>query len=166
MSLLIPTGYVHRVTDITAEDLSALQIRALLVDIDNTLAVPDSQTPLPGTLAWGCALQDAGFRMILMSNNSEERVRPFARLYGLPFFPMSRKPLPGAFLCAARQLGIDKRESVVIGDQVYTDILGANLAGMKSVLTDPVLAEPSLSFRLRRRMERPVREKMRAGRAG
>lgn len=138
-----------------------MHVKALLVDIDNTLALPESQTPLPGTLEWSRKLRAAGLRIILMSNNSEERVQPFAEQYGFPFSPASLKPLPGAFLHAAQRLGTEKQETAVVGDQVYTDILGANLAGMKSILTDPILKESSLSFQIRRKLEKPIRARLR-----
>jgi hypothetical protein len=161
LPLLFPTASVHRVTDITLNILRKMHVKALLVDIDNTLALPESQTPLPGTLEWSRRLRTASLRIILMSNNSEERVQPFAEQYGLPFSPASLKPLPGAFLHAAQRLGAGRGETAVVGDQIYTDILGANLAGMKSILTDPIFQESSLSFQIRRKLEKPVRGRIR-----
>lgn len=160
LALLVPTCALRRVTDVTPGLLQRMRVRALLLDVDNTLAFPDSQTPLPGTVEWARALRNEGFTLVIVSNNSEKRVRPFAARYGIPYCARSGKPLPAAYFHAARLVGADRRETAVVGDQVFTDILGANLAGMRSVLLFPVREEPSLSFRIRRMLERPVRAKI------
>ena len=162
LALFTPTCSLCRVTDVTPELLWGLNVKGLLLDVDNTLAFPDSQTPFPGTVEWSRHLREAGFSLAIMSNNSAGRVRPFAAKYGLPFCPRSMKPLPWAYLHAARRLGVDRRETAVAGDQVFTDILGANLAGMKSILLLPGRKEGSFSFRVRRILEKPIR--LKAGR--
>lgn len=160
MPLFVPTKALNKVTDITPELLHGLKVKAILLDVDNTLALHGSQIPFPGTIDWSLKMRKAGFKIIIMSNNLSKRVRPFAEKYGLPFLSMSLKPLPRAYLRAAHQLGISREKSVVVGDQIFTDILGANLAKMKSILLIPAAEENSITFRVRRGLERPLRRKI------
>ena len=159
MKLFLPTRSAAGVAQITPELLCGLRVRALLVDVDNTLAVPDSQTPLPGAPEWARRMRSAGFLLILMSNNSEARVKPFADKIGFPFCPRSGKPLPAGFLRAAGLLGAERAECCVVGDQVFTDVLGANLAGMKSILLQPAVRETAPLFSLKRALEVPIRKR-------
>lgn len=163
MSLLLPTVSLARVTEITPELLRTMDVKALLLDVDNTLAFHGSQTPFAGTVEWSRRLRGAGIRMMILSNNFEERVRPFARQYGLPFLAMAMKPLPYAYRLAARRLGVAPRRTAAVGDQVFTDILGAHLARMKSILLLPGQKETSFGFRVRRWLEKPVRRKAERG---
>lgn len=164
MSLFMPTVAVNGVTDITPELLRALKAEAVLLDVDNTLALHGSQQPFEGTVEWTWKIRKAGFKIVIMSNNFESRVAPFADLFGLPFQSMCMKPFPRAYRIAARSLGVDPGESVVVGDQIFTDIVGANRAHMKSILLVPVGEEHSATFFIRRRLEKPFREKI--GRTG
>lgn len=160
MPFLIPTRALTKVTDITPKLLRDMKVEAVLLDVDNTLALHGSQIPFPGTVEWSRKIRSAGFKIIIMSNNFSRRVRPFAAKYGLPFVSMAFKPLPMAYLRAARRLGVDRGKAAAVGDQIFTDVLGANLAGMKSILLFPAAEENSLSFRIRRGLEKPLRRKI------
>lgn len=160
MGFLRPTVSVERVTDITPQLVRAMGADTLLLDVDNTLAAHGSPEPFPGSVAWTRRMRDAGVKIIIVSNNYAHRVAPFAKQYGLPFLCRAFKPLPPGYHRAARILHAKRRETVVVGDQVFTDVLGANLSGMKSILLMPVTPEASLSFRLRRRLEGPIRRSL------
>ena len=162
MALLMPTAAVDRVTDITSNLLHTLSVETVLIDVDNTLALRGSQEPLPGTVEWSWNIRRAGFQLAIMSNNFAKRVGPFAAKYELPFLSLCMKPLPYAYHRAVRGFGTSCQKAVVVGDQVFTDILGANLVRMKSILLTPIEEESSLSFRVRRCLEKPVREKMKS----
>ena len=166
MSLFLPTVSVRKVTDITEDLIRGMHANAILLDVDNTLALHGSQIPLPGTVEWAARLRGAGIRIMILSNNFRKRVEPFARQYGLPFLSLSLKPLPAAYRRAARRLGVAARETVAVGDQIFTDVVGANLAGIQSILLVPVGGERSWSFRLRRRLEKPIRRKIEESGAG
>ena len=160
MALRYPTKLLHRITDITPELLQEMKVRALLLDVDNTLSEPESQAPFPGTIEWAQAMQKAGIALVILSNNYRERVAPFAAQYELPFEPFAMKPLPIGYRKAMKHLGVQASECAAVGDQVYTDIIGANLCGMKSILLDPVVLEEQRSFRVRRKWEQKIRAKM------
>lgn len=160
MTLFLPTVTLNHVTELKPSLLKSLKVKAVLLDVDNTLAFHGSQQPFLGTIEWSRTLQDEGFRLIILSNNFQRRVAPFAAQFSLPFYSMAMKPLPAAYIRAAHKVGASHENAVVVGDQIFTDILGANLAGMKSVLVMPQKAENSLSFRIRRKLEEPIRKKI------
>ena len=160
MSFCYPTRILHRVTDITPQILMSMGVKALLLDVDNTLSEPDEQTPYPGTVEWVAALQKSGFSMMILSNNTRERVAPFAAQYGLDFETFAMKPLPIGYLRAAHRMKVSHKECVIVGDQIFTDIIGANLCGMKSILLDPIREEEGRSFQIRRKWEYPIRKQM------
>ena len=105
------------------------------------------------------SMEKSGFRMIIISNNFKNRVQAFGSVFGLDTLSFAVKPLPVGYLRAARRLGVKHRECVIIGDQIFTDILGANLCGMKSVLLTPIEPEEGFTFRVRRSLERGLRKK-------
>lgn len=156
MALLLPNYRFNRITDITAQDFAAMGIKAVALDVDNTLARHNVPEPLDGVRAWLRKMQAQGIKMLIVSNNKALRVSPFARGLELEFISRAAKPLPLGFVRCARRLKIRCRELAVVGDQIYTDIMGANLCGAVSVLVNPVDFENGWSFKARRRLERPV----------
>lgn len=158
MSLLMPTVALPHVTDITIELLLSLGAQTIFLDVDNTLALHGSQEPFPGAIEWTHRVREAGFQILIMSNNLKSRVEPFAALFDLPFVCFAQKPFPLGVPYAKKKYGLKSEQVVVVGDQIFTDILGANWAGMKSILLEPENCEGSLSFRFRRALERPVRK--------
>jgi HAD superfamily phosphatase (TIGR01668 family) len=157
LALFLPTFAVEKVTDITPELVRSMKVKAIILDVDNTLALDGAPEPFTGTVEWAREMVSHGFKLIIMSNNNSRRVKPFAAQYGLPFITLACKPFPTAYFRAARRLGVKHREVVVVGDQIFTDIIGSNLSFMKSILLMPIRTETSLSFRIRRGCERPLR---------
>ena len=157
MSLFFPTIYRRRITDVTVEDLRRMGAACVLLDVDNTLTTHDAPDLTDAVKAWLSTMEAAGLALVIVSNNSAERVAPFAEKIGLPFCAHARKPLPFGFRAAAKQAGVPRKRCVVIGDQIFTDILGANLAGMKSVLLEPIQPEVEQKFIVfKRKIERPM----------
>ena len=159
MKFFQPTALRERVTDISPDLLKSLGVKALLLDVDNTLATYTSHTPSQGSLEWVRAMEDAGFRMMIISNNFKERVSSFGAMFGLDTLSFAIKPLPVGYLRAARRRGVRCRECAVIGDQIFTDIIGANLCRMKSILLSPIEPEEGFTFKARRFLERGLRKK-------
>lgn len=156
MSLFFPTLYRRRITDVTVEDLQRLGASCVLLDVDNTLTTHDAPELDASVLAWLDEMR-LQFTLVIVSNNSAERVAPFAAKIGLPFHAVARKPLPGGFWEAGAEHRMAAEECVVIGDQIFTDILGANLAGMKSILLEPIEPETKQKFiAFKRKIERPM----------
>lgn len=161
MGIFKPTAMRGRVTELTSDFLSQLGARAVLLDVDNTIASYTSHEPIEGAVQWAQNMVEAGFRVMIVSNNFKKRVEPFARRFGLDCISFAMKPLPCGYLAARKRLQVPCRECVIIGDQIFTDVIGANLCGMKSVLLTPIEPEEGITFKMRRHCERGLREKYR-----
>ena len=159
MPLLRPSAVKTGIFDVTPAFLSSLGVKALLLDVDNTIATYTSHEPIAGAVEWAKGLEAAGFDVVIVSNNVEKRVSAFARRFGLPWISFALKPFPFGYLKAKKKLGRRARECAIIGDQIFTDVIGANLCGMKSVLLSPIEPEDGVSFRIRRYFERGLRKK-------
>lgn len=107
-------------------------------------------------MEWLEKARGAGLRLIILSNNRPERVSPFAGMLGLAFEADGKKPLPGGFLRACAHMDLSPRETAAVGDQIFTDVIGARLAGVFCLMVDPIEPEPGWFFRLKRRLERPI----------
>ena len=133
LSFFYPKEYVPSVFAIDYEKLYEKGYRALIIDIDNTL-VPHGADSTPEIDALFASIHAAGLRTMILSNNSEERVQRFLRNIDSDYVYDAHKPQPSGYRAAVRKLGLKKKEVVVIGDQVFTDVLGANLTGLDSIL--------------------------------
>lgn len=138
MSLLSPTRYVARVELIDLDALWASGKRAILLDRDNTL-VPRDRTCAPASVAaWLDHARDLGFELIMVSNNwHKSHVSRSAGELKMDYISFACKPLPFAITAGMRRLGASKANAVMIGDQLYTDVWGGNLAGIDTILVKP-----------------------------
>ncbi len=156
MAIFKPRKIFHRVTDITPEYLEIIGVKGLALDADNTLSVHHSQTPLEGVEEWLEGMRQAGIKLRMVSNAKDGRCRPFAERLGLDYTCVACKPLPVGFWRARKKMGLKGGQLAAVGDQLFTDMLGANLAGVTPILVEPILVEGGWSFRVRRRLERSL----------
>lgn len=156
MAIFKPTYALKKITEITPAALEKRGIKALILDVDNTLTTHNNPTPAKGVPEWIEKMYSAGIKLIIVSNNNAERVTPFAEMLGVHFVPNGAKPLPMGILKAVRELGVPKNRVCAVGDQIFTDILGANLAGIRSIFVYPIEPETSLPFRFKRTVEKPL----------
>ena len=154
--LLKPKIKLHRVTDIDINLLRKYGIKGLILDVDNTLSTHHGQVLTDGLEEWLKEMQGNGVKLVLLSNSKEKRVKPFAEKIGLDFISMGLKPLPFKISSALRRLGTKHSETAIVGDQIFTDTLGGNLYGVKTILLDPIKLERSKSFKFKRKIERAV----------
>lgn len=162
MPLFYPTLYRHRITDITLHDLEQLGVRGLLLDVDNTLTTHGSQYLAPEIEAWLASMRDAGIVLTIVSNSWEWRVAPFANRLGLRHISLSCKPSPLGFWRAVRRLHLKRNQCAAVGDQIFTDVMGARLGGVPCILLDPIQKETGKPFlQWRRRWEQPIRRRLR-----
>ncbi len=145
----------ERYSDITPQFLTSLGIKALLIDIDNTLAPYEQAEPDEAIIAWFAALSDAGIRASLISNNGSERVGLFNRSLGLDAYPDSKKPGSKTLIFAMNKMQSDATTTAVIGDQLLTDALAAHRLGLLALIVPPIKDKTSLFFKFKRRLERP-----------
>lgn len=152
--MLGPDRFAPRLKDVDLEDLQRCGLRGLIVDLDNTL-LGFAQTELAADhLAWIRDAHDRGFAICMVSNNFSERVRSIARQLDILCVPNALKPLPFGFLRAKKMLGLPRREIAVVGDQLFTDVLGAKLCGHYAILTEPIETKDFPITRLFRFFER------------
>ncbi|NTU70823.1 MAG: YqeG family HAD IIIA-type phosphatase [Coriobacteriia bacterium] len=136
--MLNPDLYHRSVLDIDLAALAAQGIDTLLIDLDNTL-VPRDSAEIPAEVkAWALALPAAGFSACIVSNNWHERVCKVAEELGMELVAKAVKPLPFAFYAAFRRMGCSRASAVIIGDQLFTDVLGGKLVGIKTILIAPI----------------------------
>ena len=154
--MLFPKQMVHRVTDISPMDLKSNGIRGLILDIDNTLTTHDNPIPSEGVSAWLDSVRSNGIQMLVLSNNHAPRVEPFAKILGLDYIAEGKKPLSTGFKRCAATLGMRKAELCIVGDQIFTDILGGNLFGCYSILVEPIQPESTAFFKFKRFLEKII----------
>lgn len=159
MSLFKPTYNVNSISEIPIDFFKNNKINSVLMDIDDTLTNHGEQYIDFKTLRWIESLKSNGINLILVSNNFKKRVSIFAKSVRLPYVHMSLKPLPWGFFRALKKLSATKEESIIIGDQLFTDILGANLIGVRSVLIEPKSKSKTLMLKIKRYLENPIRKK-------
>ena len=150
---LAPDSYLSSVHAIDLEDLAARGIRVLLLDLDNTLLPRDTNVVPDELKAWAAGLRERGFSVCLVSNNWHERVHHVASELGFDLVDKAIKPLPFAFRQALRLENAKASETCVIGDQLFTDILGGNMLGMRTILVAPLSATDLPHTLLLRRLE-------------
>lgn len=155
---------VDRVEDISLSMLAAWSVRGIVLDLDNTLVPWNTADISAGARAWVASIRAAGIGLCLLTNNYSRRASQVADLLGIPIIKAALKPSPLAFRGALRRLGVAAAEAVVVGDQVYTDVLGGKLLGMRAVLVTPLSTRDFATTKIVRWLERPVRERLRRGR--
>ena len=152
--------HVDTLPEVSLARLADNGIRGIVVDLDNTVCAYRQPELAPGVAAWIADAKARGFALVLVSNNFSERVGAVGARLGIPVVPNALKPLPFAFLRALRALRTPRSATVVIGDQLFTDVLGAKLLGMRTILTKPLVASDFPLTRVLRFLERTI-----AGRA-
>lgn len=136
--LLRPDAIVTSVTEVTPEFLHALGVRAVMVDLDDTLIASGTELLEPLFRAWLSSLVDAGIPVVILSNGERARVTRWSRDLGVRGLALVGKPFYPAFRRGLKLLGSDPHDTAMVGDQLFTDVLGANLFGLTSVLVSPL----------------------------
>jgi len=156
MTHLLPDAVFHSVTDITADWLLQNEIIGLALDVDNTLAKYSEDMPAPEIVEWLSKMREAGIRSVIVSNSRREtRVPVISQALGLKYIVKAGKPSRKGFLKAAELLGLEPANIAVVGDQIFTDVLGAKRAGCKALIVYPRGISESLWFVVRRWIETP-----------
>lgn len=153
---LRPCAQVKRLDDISLPYLQEHGIRGLMIDVDNTLTEDNRLEVDSWAQQYLQKIQAAGIQVCLLSNNNSERVRPLIEQLACKALPKAGKPSKTAYDRALSLLGISKQEAAAVGDQLFTDILGANRAGIWSILVEPLNPKEILMVRMKRPLERLV----------
>lgn len=153
--ILYPSAEAHSCESIDFKKLYEKGYRGIIFDIDNTL-VPHGAPADKKTIEFFKYLKKTGFKTCLISNNSKERVLPFAKAVGAKAVWKANKPAGRNYLLACRQMKTDRTNTVFVGDQIFTDVLGANLAGIPSILVEPIHPKEEIQIVLKRYLEKIV----------
>ena len=157
MSIFKSDFRFEKITDIKTEFLLEHKIKIVLLDADNTLSFHGSKEPFPGVPEWLEEIRNCGIVPVIISNNSECRIEPFAKKLGLDYVSKSKKPLSKGFRTALEKYGFEPKDSAVIGDQLFTDVLGGKILGAKVILTEPLGPENNRFIKFKRFFEKPLR---------
>lgn len=152
----LPDEHVNSVFEITAEKLKKQQIKGVITDLDNTLVEWDRPLATEKVIDWLAELEEAGIVVTIVSNNNEARVKKFCEPHNVPFIHRAFKPSTRAFETALQTMNLQKDETVVIGDQLMTDILGGNRAGFYTILVVPVTETDGMITKFNRFLERRI----------
>ncbi len=149
-----PDDYVEEFEFIDIEYMNMHNKKVIISDLDKTLISWDSKKDTKQLTKWLNKMRKAGFDIIVVSNNTEERVREFCSNLNLEYVAEAKKPLTTGFKKALKKLNRKPEEAIILGDQVLTDILGAkNLGGARSVLVKPISKTDAFKTRINRFFE-------------
>ena len=143
----------------TAEFLQSIGVKALLLDVDNTLEPYEHPMPSDKVLSWLKSLDDAGIKTAIISNNNQARVELFNKDIGMLAFSKAGKPFSMKLNRAMKILGTGKENTVFMGDQILTDIWAAHNAGIRAILVPPINDRRDLLTRFKRVLEVPIQKK-------
>lgn len=160
-SNLAPDLFVDTLMDIPLEELVKRKTRGMIFDLDNTVTEWNNPEIKSEILEWFSSLQNLGITACLLSNNKGPRVMEAADKLGIPYVAKATKPRRRAFRRAMEVLNTLPEETVVVGDQIFTDILGGNRMGLYTILVSPISKREFIGTRLMRQVERIVLKRFR-----
>ncbi|MBU2703927.1 HAD superfamily phosphatase (TIGR01668 family) [Sporomusaceae bacterium BoRhaA] len=154
LRLLCPNRSEAVIYDIEPYDLQRENIVGMIVDLDNTI-IPWSSLNVPdATMRWIRKLKAAGIQVCLLSNNCGPRVQKIAKILQVPFVSKARKPMIKGFRQAVQMMDLLPQQVAVVGDQIYTDILGGNRIGCYTIWVSPLSTKEFMGTKITRRLER------------
>lgn len=149
-----PDRYAPHISQIPVAELYAQGIRGVIMDLDNTLVGYREKHPSEEVIAWVASALAQGLRLVVVSNNVRAWVEEMANHLKISFVHKAAKPLPMGFGKALKLLQTSRAQTVVIGDQFFTDVIGAKLFGLRVILTEPIVPREHRVMRFVRRLER------------
>ena len=135
---LLPTVIVNAATDITPELLKKMDIRLLMLDFDNTIVPYTTNVPTEAMTDWLRMMLESDIQLCVVSNSRKSRVKAFCQAYDLPCITHAKKPFSKGIRQCLRQFSVEPEHCALVGDQIFTDTLGANCAGVRSILVKAI----------------------------
>ncbi len=151
---LLPKRIYGSLTEISPEELYRQGLRLLMLDFDNTIVPYTTNEPTPEMAAWLRSALDSQMRICVVSNSRNGRVVAFCEKYGLPCITHAKKPGTKGIRACMVKYSCAPEECALVGDQIYTDVLGANMAGITSILI-PAIHNHNFWLKLRHVLEQP-----------
>lgn len=156
MSLFRPKQILNRFDELNIKDIKDRGFKAVFIDIDNTITYPGSGDFTKEAKEFVDSIKNAGLIPVIFSNNTKQRVSTFVNGYDVDWYYLAMKPLPFAYKKACKKYNCKPSECVVIGDQLMTDILGANLSGCYGIYTKQLFEQDTPLTKINRFFERIV----------
>ena len=156
---LVPDYYFEKFSDASAEFLSSIGVKGIVLDIDNTLEPYENPTPSAPLLAWFNSLANAGIKAAFVSNNNATRVKLFNKNLGFPAYFKAGKPFKKNVLRALSDMGVSADKAILMGDQVFTDVWAARNSGLRAILLPPIKDKRDIFTRSKRALEKPIIKK-------
>ena len=154
--ILYPRLYCKKVTDIKLEYLKENNIKGIILDVDNTL-IDFDRNLLKGVTEWQKNMRDNQIKCIILSNSNQlDKIKKIADTLEIPFIRLATKPLKRGFKKAQKELNLPAENIAVVGDQIFTDVLGANRCKMLSILVEPIAEKDYLITKIKRPLENLV----------
>ena len=160
MSFSLVPDYIFKTFDCaTPEFLLSIGVKGIILDIDNTLE--PYEHPLPGdhVINWLASLNEAGIKASIVSNNGRKRVELFNSKLSLPAYYKAKKPFKRNLLRAMKDMGTSREDTVLMGDQVFTDVWAAHNTGLRAILVPPINDKRDPFTKFKRMLERPIIKK-------
>lgn len=151
-AFLYPDEYLDSTYSIDFEKLRQDGYKGIIFDIDNTL-VPHGAPADDRAVALFSHLKELGFSCILLSNNKEPRVKSFADAVGALYIFKAGKPKKSGYRKAMAKMNTNEKNTIFVGDQIFTDVCGANIAGIRTILVKPIHPKEEIQIILKRRLE-------------
>lgn len=156
---LYPNAYFKKVTDITIEFLKENNIKGLMLDVDNTLLDYDLNI-IDGLEQWHQEMRKNGIKTIILSNtNKEKKAKLLAEKIDIEYILFAMKPFKRGFKKAKKKLNLEEKNLAIVGDQIFTDIIGGNNCKMFSILVEPIDKKDILITKIKRPIENWVIKK-------
>ncbi|GFI61890.1 hypothetical protein IMSAG049_01061 [Clostridiales bacterium] len=153
---LYPDIYIKSIEQLPLEKLKKRGIKALVFDIDNTIAPYDVAEPDQWALDVLEKIRKAGFKLCLLSNNNEQRIKIFNRKIGAYAYWKAGKPGTKVLRMALSEMGVDSRSAAMVGDQVFTDVWCGHNAGLLAIMTAPICNRDQLITKVKRPLEKLI----------
>ncbi len=161
--LIYPNAYLKNVQEITIQFLIKNKIKALILDIDNTL-IDYYKNLSEEVINWAISLQGQGIKMYILSNtNKKEKVEMVANRLEIPYKNFAKKPSTKGFKAIQKELKIPSENIGVVGDQIFTDIIGGNRSKMFTILVDPITEKDFWYTAWKRPIENKIKQKLKKG---
>ncbi|MEY8701164.1 YqeG family HAD IIIA-type phosphatase [Streptococcus ferus] len=155
-----PDFIVEAVYDLTPDSLRKHGIKAVLVDLDNTLIAWNNPDGTPQLREWIDSMTEADMPVVVVSNNKYSRVKRAVEKFHIDFVSRAMKPFTRGIHMAIDRYGFSKDEVVMVGDQLMTDIRAAKRAGIRSILVKPLITSDAWNTKFNRARERRVWKKL------
>ena len=153
----IPDAYAKSIFNVDVNFYIKHHFKTILVDLDNTLDSYKSSSPSTRVIMLKEELASHNIEMIIISNNKEKRVNPYASKLGVRYLFSTRKPFTKRLLNFMNENNISKENTIIIGDQLVTDVRMAKKAGVFCLLCDPIVKEDQWTTHFNRLIDRPIR---------